>query len=78
LPQCRSGGETEQAWHRGVRGSRGDTADFDNASYAAAGATIVASRQELWSKANVVFKVRAPSPEAVAQMRAGTVLVSFL
>jgi NAD/NADP transhydrogenase alpha subunit len=32
----------------------------------------------LWSKANVVFKVRAPSPEAVAQMRAGTVLVSFL
>lgn len=61
-----------------VESGAGDTAGFDDASYADAGAAIVASSRELWSSANVIFKVRAPSPEEVAHMRSGTVLVSFL
>jgi NAD(P) transhydrogenase subunit alpha len=61
-----------------VESGAGVAADLDDASYTDAGAVIVASSQELWTRSNVVFKVRAPSFEEVAQMRPGTVLVSFL
>jgi NAD(P) transhydrogenase subunit alpha len=61
-----------------VESGAGSAADFDDASYIAAGATIVADSQALWARANVVFKVRAPDAEEVSRMRPGTMLVSFL
>lgn len=41
-----------------VESGAGDASDFDDASYLAAGAAIAANNTELWSKANLVFKVR--------------------
>lgn len=61
-----------------VESGAGDDADFDDASYSAAGATIALDSKALWANADVVFKVRAPSAKDAAQMRAGTVLVSFI
>lgn len=61
-----------------VESGAGHAADFDDASYLDAGAAIVLDGQSIWSTADVVLKVRAPSGEEVDQMRPGTVLVSFL
>jgi NAD(P) transhydrogenase subunit alpha len=61
-----------------VESSAGNAADFDDASYVAAGAAIAADARALWARADVVFKVRAPNEDEVAEMRPGTVLVSFL
>ena len=44
----------------------------------AAGAQVVPTAAEIWSRSDIVFKVRAPSPEEVALMREGGMLVGFV
>ena len=61
-----------------VETGAGADANFDDESYRAAGATIVPDAIEVWSTADVVFKVRAPSMDEVRLMRAGTTLISFI
>jgi len=61
-----------------VESGAGDGANFSDATYVAAGAAIASSAADLWSKADIVFKVRAPSSAEVALMKAGTTLVSFI
>jgi len=61
-----------------VESGAGDAANFPDDAYRAAGAEIVATAPELWSKADVVFKVRPPSPDEVAMLREGATLIGFV
>ncbi|HET7668791.1 MAG TPA: Re/Si-specific NAD(P)(+) transhydrogenase subunit alpha [Burkholderiales bacterium] len=60
-----------------VESGAGDAANFSDDSYRAAGAEIVDAAR-VWSAADIVFKVRAPSPDEVALMRPGQTLVGFI
>ncbi|HET7198167.1 MAG TPA: NAD(P)(+) transhydrogenase (Re/Si-specific) subunit alpha, partial [Burkholderiales bacterium] len=57
-----------------VQAGAGEAANFSDDLYRAAGAEIVA---DPW-RADIVFKVRAPSAAEVGLMREGQVLVSFI
>ncbi|HSW05284.1 Re/Si-specific NAD(P)(+) transhydrogenase subunit alpha, partial [Aquabacterium sp.] len=61
-----------------VESGAGDAANFADDTYRAAGADIVATTAELWSGADIVFKVRAPSAAEVGLMREGGMLISFI
>ncbi|MBC7624397.1 MAG: NAD(P)(+) transhydrogenase (Re/Si-specific) subunit alpha, partial [Aeromicrobium sp.] len=61
-----------------VESGAGSQANFDDASYTAAGATIAESAPALWASADMVFKVRAPSIDEVGLMHDGQTLVSFI
>jgi NAD(P) transhydrogenase subunit alpha len=61
-----------------VQSGAGDPANFSDDTYRAAGASVAGSAAELWSAADIVFKVRAPNTEEVGLMREGTALVSFI
>jgi H+-translocating NAD(P) transhydrogenase subunit alpha len=62
----------------GVQSGAGDAANFADDTYRAAGAEIVPDAAGLWGRADVVFKVRAPSAEELSLMREGSALVSFI
>lgn len=51
---------------------------FDDASYTEAGAKIVNDTKELYSGADVILKVNAPSPEEISWMKPDSVLISLL
>ena len=61
-----------------VQSGAGEAASIGDAAYAAAGATVVPDAAAVWSGADIIFKVRAPSREEVQGMREGQVLVSFI
>jgi NAD(P) transhydrogenase subunit alpha len=56
----------------------GDAANFADDTYRAAGAEVVSSAAALWARADIVFKVRPPSPAEVALMREGGTLIGFV
>jgi NAD(P) transhydrogenase subunit alpha len=61
-----------------VQAGAGEAANISDDAFAAAGATIVPDPASVWSRADIVFKVRAPTREEVWLVREGQVLVSFL
>ena len=61
-----------------VESGAGAHASFGDEAYQAVGADVVASAADLWAQCDIVFKVRAPSVDEVALMRAGTTLISFI
>jgi H+-translocating NAD(P) transhydrogenase subunit alpha len=61
-----------------VESGAGDAANFADDTYRAAGAEVLPSAADLWAKADMVFKVRPPSPDEVAMMREGTLLLGFI
>jgi NAD(P) transhydrogenase subunit alpha len=61
-----------------VQSGAGDASNCGDDAYRAAGAEVVDTAAALWSRADVVFKVRPPSSDEVTLMREGTTLVSFL
>jgi NAD(P) transhydrogenase subunit alpha len=61
-----------------VQSGAGDAASISDEAYRAAGATIVADAPALWSPADIVFKVRAPTLDEVRLLREGGTLVSFI
>src|SRR4029079_14689664 len=61
-----------------VDAGAGDAAQIDDDAYRAAGAEIVTDRAQLWSRADIVFKVRGPDSDEVALLREGGTLVSFI
>src|SRR5690606_13939014 len=61
-----------------VQAGAGAAASIGDDAYAAAGATIVPDANAVWTGADIVFKVRAPSAEEVALVREGQTLVSFI
>ncbi|MEO7743074.1 MAG: Re/Si-specific NAD(P)(+) transhydrogenase subunit alpha [Usitatibacter sp.] len=61
-----------------VQSGAGEAARIGDDAYAAAGAAIVADAAAVWSGADIVFKVRAPTSDEVQAMHAGQILVSFI
>src|SRR6266404_5409614 len=61
-----------------VQSGAGEAASIGDEAYRAAGASIVPDAASLWSGADVIFKVRAPSRDEVNLMREGATLVSFI
>ncbi|HVK54904.1 MAG TPA: Re/Si-specific NAD(P)(+) transhydrogenase subunit alpha [Burkholderiales bacterium] len=61
-----------------VQAGAGIAASIPDIQYQAAGATIVNSAQEVYSQAQLVAKVRGPSPEELRMMSKETVLVGLL
>jgi NAD(P) transhydrogenase subunit alpha len=61
-----------------VESGAGAAANFGDDAYQAAGARIAGSAAELMAGSDMVFKVRAPSPEEIALMKPGSTLVSFI
>jgi H+-translocating NAD(P) transhydrogenase subunit alpha len=61
-----------------VQSGAGAAANFDDAAYQAAGAQIEPDAASLWTKSDVVFKVRAPSTEEVGLMHEGQALIGFI
>ncbi|MDP2165000.1 MAG: Re/Si-specific NAD(P)(+) transhydrogenase subunit alpha [Hydrogenophaga sp.] len=61
-----------------VESGAGELAQLSDADYVEAGASIAPSAAELWSGSDIVFKVRAPTPDEVALMHAGQTLIGFL
>ena len=54
-----------------VEKGAGEQADLSDQAYVDAGASIAPDAAELWSGSDIVFKVRPPTAEEVALMRAG-------
>ncbi len=61
-----------------VQSGAGDAANFADDTYRAAGADIIDDAARLWASADIVFKVRAPTPEEVALMHEGQTLIGFV
>jgi NAD(P) transhydrogenase subunit alpha len=61
-----------------VQAGAGDASSFPDADYAAAGAAVVGSFDELVAGADVVVKVARPSPDELAKLREGQGLVTLL
>ncbi|MDX9994852.1 MAG: Re/Si-specific NAD(P)(+) transhydrogenase subunit alpha [Rhodocyclaceae bacterium] len=61
-----------------VESGAGDAANFADDTYRAAGAEVVADATALWSRSDIVFKVRPPSLAEVGLMKEGGVLVGFV
>jgi NAD(P) transhydrogenase subunit alpha len=63
-------------WQVAVERDAGSAANYPDALYEAAGATVV-GRAEAWH-ADIVLKIRPPTDEEVGQLREGGTLISFL
>ncbi|GAB3657530.1 Re/Si-specific NAD(P)(+) transhydrogenase subunit alpha [Ramlibacter alkalitolerans] len=61
-----------------VQSGAGDAANFADDTYRAAGAEVLPTAAEVWSRSDMVFKVRAPSPDEVRLLREGATLISFI
>ncbi len=61
-----------------VESGAGEAANFSDDAYRAAGARIAGTAAELLAGADIVLKVRAPSPAEVPQFKPGTTLISFI
>lgn len=61
-----------------VESGAGDAANCGDDAYRAAGAEVLPDAATLWSRADIVFKVRPPSTDEVAGMREGGMLIGFV
>src|SRR6195952_4608171 len=61
-----------------VESGAGDAANFADDTYRAAGAAVVPTAAEIWSRSDIVFKVRAPNADEVAMLREGATLIGFI
>jgi H+-translocating NAD(P) transhydrogenase subunit alpha len=61
-----------------IQSGAGGPASYPDAEYTAAGATIVPSAAEVYARADIVLKVRAPKPDEIGMMKSGQVLVGVL
>ncbi|CAM1507821.1 Fc.00g046690.m01.CDS01 [Cosmosporella sp. VM-42] len=61
-----------------VERGAGTSADFLDAAYEKAGATLVASAKEVWTNADIVLKVRGPQLNEVDSIKEKQTIISFL
>ena len=61
-----------------VESGAGALANCSDEDYRAAGASIAPTAAELWNGCDIVFKVRPPTTDEVALMRAGQTLIGFI
>ncbi|MDO6462438.1 Re/Si-specific NAD(P)(+) transhydrogenase subunit alpha [Granulosicoccaceae sp. 1_MG-2023] len=60
-----------------IEAGAGEKANFSDAQYEQAGASVVADADKLWSEADIVMKVTKPTPEEADRLSAGQTLISF-
>jgi NAD(P) transhydrogenase subunit alpha len=60
-----------------VQAGAGAEASVTDDAYRESGATILADAASVWSSADIIFKVRAPTPDEASFLRTGSTLVSF-
>ncbi len=61
-----------------VETGAGDLANCSDDAYRGAGAEIISDAPTLWATSDIVFKVCVPTPEEVALMHEGTILIGFV
>ena len=61
-----------------VESGAGEESNFSDGAYSDVGCDIVDSVSELWSKSDIVLKVRAPEGGEASQLRSDQTLISFL
>ncbi len=61
-----------------VQRDGGTAIGFDDATYADAGAEIVAEATEIFARADMIIKVKEPQPNECAMLRAGQLLFTYL
>lgn len=61
-----------------VESGAGAAANFADDTYRDAGAEVVPDAAQLWSRADIVFKVRPPTPQEVNMLRRGATLIGFV
>ena len=61
-----------------VESGAGSQAKFSDSAYEVADCRIVPNAEELWSQADIVLKVRPPSPDEVTAMPEGKTLLGFI
>ncbi len=61
-----------------VQSGAGDNANFADDTYREVCVDIVPDASSLWAQADIVLKVRAPTPDELQLMRDGTTLISFI
>ncbi|KAF4841041.1 NAD(P) transhydrogenase [Colletotrichum siamense] len=61
-----------------VEHGAGAAADFPDAAYLTAGATLVESAEEVWSGSDIILKVRGPIPAEIEHMKEKQTVISFL
>ena len=61
-----------------VQSGAGVNASVPDEQFTAAGATIVATASEVFERAQIVLKVRAPMPNEVSAMKSGTIVIGLL
>jgi len=75
-------GSARELMHHGhrvlVEQGAGAEIGFDDTSYAAAGASIAASAEEMFAGAELIVKVKEPQPQEVSLLREGQVLFTYL
>ena len=61
-----------------VEAAAGADSGFPDADYAAAGAAVVATADEVWARADLICKVKEPQPEEWPRLRPGQALFTYL
>jgi NAD(P) transhydrogenase subunit alpha len=61
-----------------VEAGAGEHSSFSDAAYRDAGCDVIGSADELWSKSELVMKVRAPDNDEAARLRPDQTLISFI
>ena len=61
-----------------IESGAGEGSNFSDSAYSDVGCDIVDSTSELWSKSDIVLKVRAPEGDEASQLRSDQTLISFL
>jgi NAD(P) transhydrogenase subunit alpha len=61
-----------------VEANAGSEARLPDVSYEEAGASILGEAKEVWSKADLILKIRPPSEEEVSLLKEGATLISFI
>ena len=61
-----------------IESGAGEGSNFSDSAYSDVGCDFVGSASELWSKSDIVLKVRAPEGDEASQLRSNQTLISFL
>jgi NAD(P) transhydrogenase subunit alpha len=61
-----------------VESGAGAAANFSDAAYEAAGCSVAASADDIWSGSDIILKVRGPDAEEAPRLKSGQTLISFL
>ncbi|MEO9190114.1 MAG: Re/Si-specific NAD(P)(+) transhydrogenase subunit alpha [Acetobacteraceae bacterium] len=61
-----------------IESGAGDAANFADDTYRASGAEVVPTAAEIWSRSDIVFKVRPPSANEASLLREGSTLIGFI